>query len=125
MENLIKDLEGLTLNLPWGTPDKEPLETISIAISELRKYEELKRKISNGRLVELQCSVGDTVYYIRNGLIYFSTISKIEIFGNSIMFSMDDHYYGYTVSFYGYEFGKRIFFTPEAAEEKIEELKNK
>ena len=91
----------------------------------IRKLAELEDMIEDGTLTKLPCNVGDTVYYIRNGLIYFSTISTIEIFGDSIRLSMEDHYYGYTISFDSNEFGKRIFFTTGEVQEKLEELKNK
>ena len=83
MENLIKDLEELASHLPWGTLDrgKTPMtssgnrlpygiETIAMAISELKKYEELKKKISDGRLVELPCNckIGDLVYGVTDYL---------------------------------------------------------
>lgn len=99
------------------------LENIVIGFFQRKEFCEKEDKNKSGLLVGLPCKVGDLVYYIRNNLIYFSTINKIEILGNSIIFSMDDHYYGYNVSFGGTEFGKRIFFTVEEAEAKLEELK--
>ena len=76
MENLIKELEELAFHLPWGTVERGEtpmtsngnrlpygIETIAMAISELKKYEELKKKISDGRLVELPPSVGEVAYF--------------------------------------------------------------
>ena len=81
MENLIKDLEELTQRMPWGTVERGEtgfyvngldvpcympygIESIVRAISELKKYEELKKKISDGRLVELPPSVGEVAYFV-------------------------------------------------------------
>lgn len=145
MENLIKDLEELTQRMPWGTVERGEtgfyvngldvpcympygIESIVRAISELKKYEELKKKISDGRLVELPCKVGDKVYSINKtwltGELYIDDrfiITAISISKNKI-----DLFIGIEGSKIedGFPFVKgRDFFTKEAAEAKLLEFR--
>lgn len=78
------------------------VEALTIAIDTLEKLEE-------GKLVELPCKVGDTVYQADRMRIYQSRIK-------SIIFDTDG------VAFDKNAIGKTVFLTREEAEKKLEEL---
>ena len=135
MENLIKDLEELTQRMPWGTVERGEtgfyvngldvpcympygIESIVRAISELKKYEELKKKILNGRLVELPCKVGDEVFYIKEWILE-KTVEKMYVDGFNFS---EGNKEVVVIGRYG-EIAYDVFPTKEAAEEKLKELR--
>lgn len=78
-------------------------------IKKLAHYEDLEEQ---GRLIELPCKVGDTVWAVlHNEMLYWNGEPRYQI---------------KTVKFHCgllHEFGRRIFLTKEEAEAKLAELK--
>lgn len=73
---------------------------------------QLEDKIEEGKLVELPCKVGDTVYQTDGIRVYESVVKNI-IFDTS------------GVAFDKSAIGKDIFLTREAAEARLKELEEK
>ena len=114
-------------------------------LRELQKYKELEEQ---GRLIDLPCAVGDTVWFIgrkcvtcdeddcygcphnRNGerknekFLYITTIKQFEITKNAVyMIDTDTVWSSTENSFNIDEIGKTVFLTKEAAEAKLKELR--
>ena len=95
-------------------------------LTELKKYKDME---AAGKLVKLNCKVGDTIWYVEEDDDDYPI--KLEI--DTI--SRDDNectcYYAYDddSNKYGFidsDFGETVFFTKEEAEKKLKEItKNK
>ena len=91
-------------------------------MDKLGRLEDLEEQ---GRLIELPCAVGDTVYVLRE-----KNIEKAEVFSIKIE-SEDNHWCfilkcmvteGYFENFKRFMYGKTAFLTKEEAEAKLKEL---
>ena len=82
---------------------------------KLKHYEDLEEQ---GRLIELPCKVGDTVYYLDDGEIYYDKVSSIEI-------SKEKGEYIFCIASMDWkaeDFGKRAFLSEaEVYEAELEE----
>lgn len=106
-------MERLTMKTPDGYMLLDPIDIVDNkyskinfdkVTSKLGYYEDLAEQ---GRLVELPCKVGDTVYsVVEDGLMIFE-----------LKFSLD--FYVRRMS----DFGKTIFLTREEAEQALAEMK--
>lgn len=77
-------------------------------LKELQRYKDLEEA---GRLIELPCKVGDTVYYIDDGEIYYDKASSIEI-------SKEEGKYIFGIAFMDWkaeDFGKKVFLSEAEA----------
>lgn len=101
------------------------VEALTIAIDTFEKLEE-------GKLIELPCKVGDTVYDITLAGLTKKKADKIEIFSITMLNTAKRLHFCFhchnskkaTISFELQDIGKIIFLTKEEAEKKLEELKN-
>ena len=88
----------------------EPVnEACIMGMNALKELAELKEKLESGRLVELPCKVGDTVYQTDGEIIYEITINRIIYDTENIAFDET-------------AIGKMIFLSKEAAEARLKEL---
>lgn len=88
----------------------EPVnEACRMGMNALKELAELKEKLESGRLVELPCKVGDTVYQTDGEIIYEITINRIIYDTENIAFDET-------------AIGKMIFLSKEAAEARLKEL---
>lgn len=96
----------------------KPMEFLqaSNALDKLAHYEGLAEQ---GRLIELPCAVGDTVWTIDPDMTFIDDfkVTDIDIMKEGIAFC--NHYLGYL--FYVNDFGKIVFLTKEEAEAKLKE----
>ena len=109
-----------------GWKNKVPL---GIALDKLAHYEDLEEQ---GRLIELPCKVGDTVYYIntQNRLSLFkNTVYEAKVarfvttrYGTSIVIQIRNEY-GCTELYSEDNYNKTVFLTKAEAEAKLAELK--
>lgn len=89
----------------------EEHEQLAIWLAELKRYKELKEK---GRLIELPCAVGDTVYDIAGKEIRKQIIDGIEYTADGFfIYAYEDEWLG--------RFGNLVFLTKEEAEAKLKE----
>ena len=65
------DMERLTIS---GTKEAKPDVTIREVLNKLAEYEDLEEQ---GKLLELPCAVGDTVYYSDNE--YYFTVLPVKV----------------------------------------------
>lgn len=85
----------------------------AVQAAELRERLKLyEDKLEKGKLVELPCKVGDTVYLVNSERICNKKVKDI-------VFYIDGD-----IGFNKYAIGKSIFLTREEAAKKLEELKN-
>ena len=104
----------------------EEHEQLAIWLAELKRYKELKEK---GRLIELPCAVGDTVYEVQEirKRIQEYTVISIRYSHCSILIGWEikdgkgiySNLNGFEVS----AIGKTVFLTKEEAELKLAELR--
>ena len=87
-------------------------------LRELQKYKELEE---HGRLIELPCAVGDTVWTIDPDINFIDDfkVTDIDIVKEGI--AICNHYLGYCCDVN--DFGKTVFLTKEEAEAKLKELR--
>ena len=85
---------------------------------EIERYKDLEEQ---GRLIELPCKVGDTVWEVDTEQYYYDEfmITDITITHHGIGF--ENPYMG--LGFNLEDFGKTIFLTKEEAEVKLKEMK--
>ena len=100
--------------------------TIDEQIQALARYEDLAEQ---GRLIELPCAIGDTVYLFSNDIIHQFTINGFEI--NKYEVEFKGSYCGEDKNLEHWEIRlpvskicKTVFLTPEEAEAKLKELRN-
>lgn len=94
----------------------EAYDVLKNAISKLAEYEDLEE---HGRLIKLPCKVGDTVYFIDDGEIYWDKVNCIELRKGNGEFV-------FCIGFMDYkedDFGKIAFATKEKAEKALAEMK--
>lgn len=91
----------------------EEHEQLAIWLAELKRYKELKE---NGRLIELPCVVGDTVYDIAGKEIRKQIVDGVEYTKDGFfIYANEDEWIGM--------FGDLVFLTKEEAEAKLKELR--
>lgn len=88
------------------------------ALKRLQHYENLEKQ---GRLTELPCAVGDTVYSFSFNIVYPFTVNGFEINKDGVEFN--GSYCGeeksleyWSIRFPVSKIGKAVFLTPEEAE---------
>ena len=92
--------------------------------SKLGEYEDMEEQ---GRLIKLPCKVGDWAYAIKDGLINYHKVVRIEVDGNK----EDDVYFKSSfdpdrMAFCTLaDFGKTVFSTCQEAENVLEQMKKK
>lgn len=89
-------------------------ERLKDALKKLAAFEDLAEQ---GRLIELPCKVGDTLYFIENEEIFECIASSFDIRPLQ-RFVRDSN--GMSLNFSN--FGKTIFLTEDEANRKCEEL---
>ena len=107
-------------------PDDMGLQRI---LQKLAYYEDLEE---SGRLIELPCKVGDTVYLVYEIDEFEDTFYGIDI-GEVFAIGIDENFvmwisarYESGLKYYHTldEIGKAVFLTPEEAEAKLKEMKD-
>ena len=108
---------ALTFDLEITCRPSEAQKILKLA-EKLKYYEDLEEQ---GRLIELPCAVGDTVWTIDPDITFIDDfkVTDIDITKERIAFC--NHYLGYFC--YANDFGKIVFLTKEEAEEKLKELR--
>lgn len=96
-------------------------DDVKHAMEKLEQYEEAEEQ---GRLIELPCKVGDTVYAIRYGeskpfIIVETHIVEIRNNLHGWIFIHNESMRGFKLG----DFGRIVFLTKEEAEAKLAELK--
>ena len=82
---------------------------------ELKRYEELEEQ---GLLLRLPCKVGDRIYFIDDGEIYWDNVNVIEL-------RKEKGEFVFCIGFMDYrkdDFGKIVFPTKAEAEKKLAEM---
>ena len=82
---------------------------------------ELFKAAEEGKIVELPCKVGDTVWVIDNKKIIISAVTKIIITVTQIHFEIVSHSIMLKYLCEIEDFGKTVFLTREAAEKALED----
>lgn len=140
LNNVYGDCDGLLLRVV-ETLEKHPcvdmtnntLRSRLLTDEDVDKWEEYKQLEEQGRLIELPCKVGDTVYV--NGVRgcgeaekyrvirvdYHSTLGtgRNEFYIEALLCADPDS----EITFYDKQFGKTVFRTKSEAEAKLEELR--
>lgn len=110
---------------------------ISDVLKKLADYEDLEKQ---GRLIKLPCKVGDTVYVVTSPFNVFDDIEydenmKDEVYesyvSSTTFYKSGEQYRIYAKAtnhfigayFIECDFGKTVFLTKSAAEEKLKELR--
>jgi hypothetical protein len=106
-------------------------DTIYNALAWLEEYEEtgltpeetykLAKAQEEGRLVELPCMAGDTVYNICTGSIEEMKVREAEIEGELRCVYLSEGFSGYKESYDFCDFGKTVFHSREEAEAALKE----
>lgn len=116
-------------------PAHEPLKMskgqMSAEICRLRKFEkEINQKIESGRLVELPCKVGDTIYYVEYFCNYKGCSTDIQTYccGCKEMIERERKHEKYVIAEKKFrltdlsQIGKKYLLTKESAEARLKEL---
>ena len=119
------DMERLTIS---GTKEAKPDVTIREALNKLAEYEDLEEQ---GKLLELPCAVGDTVYRVNIGAkepIIHMEVCEVGIIslkekGYVIQIMCRDEVGNGETYYLGTDFGKAVFFTEPEAEQALEEIR--
>lgn len=113
-------MERLTIKAPSGLIHlKDNAEmTMNVAIKKLAEYEDLEEQ---GRLLELPCTVGDTVWFIKSSFSFMSEpkeekIRKIEIIPEEIIFRTTNRCFNMG------HIRKTVFLAREEAEAALKEM---
>lgn len=100
-------------------------EQIAKWLEELKEYKALE---AAGKLVKLNCKVGDTIWYVEEDDDYYPIKLEIDTISRN---DNDTWYYAYDDDSNKYEFidsdfGETVFFSKKEAEKKLKEIaKNK
>ena len=97
--------------------------TIDEQIQALARYEDLAEQ---GRLIELPCAIGDTVYLFSNDIIHQFTINGFEINKYEVEFKAsycgeEKNLEHWAIRLPVSKICKTVFLTKEEAEEKLKE----
>lgn len=101
---------------------------INQCFNKLGEYEDLEER---GKLIQLPCKIGDTVYAIlpRDSHLTVAQINKIEIkptiYGKMCCFIEPVSYRGHLYRYFESDFGKTVFLTREEAEDVVKELEKR
>lgn len=92
------------------------------AMKELKAYKDLEEQ---GRLIELPCAVGDTVYRTILDKVYEYTVGSFLVdengaWGMSLLFEQEEKKFAANMDCDN--LGKTVFLTKEEAEAKLKEL---
>lgn len=95
-------------------------------LTELKKYKDME---AAGKLVKLNCKVGDTIWYVEEDDDDYPIKLEIDTISRNdnectcyYAYDDDSNKYGFIDS----DFGETVFFTKEEAEKKLKEItKNK
>ncbi len=97
---------------------------ISDLLEELKKYKALE---AEGKLINLSCNIGDTIWYVEDDdyddypiKLEIDTISRENPLKDTWYYAYDDDSNKY--GFIDEDFGETIFFTKEEAEMKLKEI---
>ena len=101
--------------------ENELLFTRVLTNSEAEKWDKWLSLEEQGRLIELPCAVGDTVWTIDLDINFIDDfkVTDIDIMKEGI--AICNHYLGYY--FDVNDFGRTVFLTKEEAEDKLKELR--
>lgn len=127
-------MERLTKRFTDGGAYCEEIEDVGIkninapayagkAVDKLAEYEDLEEE---GLLLKLPCTVGDTVYIIRETQMccYGKTCDKDISCKECIMLNTHEiHETKFDLSYF-YEFGKSVFLTKEEAEQALKKMES-
>ena len=103
---------ALTFDLDITCRPSEAQKILKLA-EKLKYYEDLAEQ---GRLIELPCAVGDTVYDIAGKEIRKQIVDGIEYTADGFfIYAYEDEWLG--------RFGNLVFLTKEEAEAKLKELR--
>ena len=90
---------------------------------ELQHYKEFAEA---GRLIELPCAVGDTVYWITTQGVLERYVFSIEPFHSKLVelhpMGLEDEVYSYPITVFFKNFGEHVFLTKAEAEAKLAEM---
>lgn len=101
---------------------------INKCFNKLGEYEDLDEQ---GKLIQLPCKIGDTVYVIlpRDSHLTVAQINKIEIkptiYGKMYCFIEPVSYRGHLYRYFESDFGKTVFLTKKEAEDVVKELERR
>ena len=103
-------MERLTIS---GTKEAKPDVTIREVLNKLAEYEDLEEQ---GKLLELPCAVGDTIYtiYSDEDSSFIEEPKVVEV--STYRVWIDSAYFDYD------DFGKTVFLAREEAKAALEEL---
>lgn len=117
----MKDYKRLTEKTKLGTyiiGDDRPI---------IQRLGELEDKIEQGRLIELPCKVGDTIYEVIKGFpIKEWEVNAFRINGTSLdecVINVYKQEIGMLWKFWCSDFGEKLFSTKAKAEAKLKELR--
>lgn len=123
---------GEVLFCPEDLPEDEGMTIIQLAKDgRYKELVEIAERLANreqaeeqGRLLQLPCNIGDTVYKITRNFISEYKIISETIYPYSIQFNWQctKGIYGNLVGFADREIGKTVFLTREEAEAKLKEM---
>lgn len=120
VRHLMKALKG----------EEDELEfTRVLTNAEAEKWDKWKSLDEQGRLIELPCAVGDTVYSFSFNIVYPFTVNGFEINKDGVEFK--GSYCGeeksleyWSIRFPVSKIGKAVFLTPEEAEAALKGVEN-
>ena len=90
------------------------------AIEALEKVENYKDLEEQGLLLRLPCKIGDTAYWIDDYEIYSDKVNEFEI-------RKENGEYIFCIAWMDFkadDFGKKVFFSREEAEQKLKEMED-
>lgn len=107
----------------WDKQEKATAVALEALVKQ-RHYEDLEEQ---GRMIELPCAVGDTVYRAILGKVYEYTVGSFlvdenGVWGMSIFFEQEEKKFAANMDCDN--LGKTVFLTKEEAEAKLKELEN-
>ncbi len=122
------DITGVSsLDLQYNLALRE-FNKVTDALNRLADYEDLEEQ---GKLLELPCAVGDTVYRVNIGAkepIIHMEVCEVGIIslkekGYVIQIMCRDEVGNGETYYLGTDFGKAVFFTEPEAEQALEEIR--
>lgn len=97
------------------------LEQYKLSDEQAEELQKVIYKLDDGRLVELPCKVGDTVYI--NAWFGKAVPHVVKKIGSVYVQTDDARHQGGTADFYADDFEKSVFLTREEAEKALKEVK--
>lgn len=123
-ERSIRNDGGLICNVPCDTGEYCSCDIAKNAYIKLAHYEDLEEQ---GRLIELPCKVGDTVYFIKFAFSVAKSpitaeILSIKIIDGEMIYTAITQENSIVRKFKSDAIEKTIFFTKSEAEAKLKEM---